>query len=313
LVCAHWPAFSSMIPKFRGSLQRGFETLSEILISYTPPILSQSNGKPALKWAGGKSQLLGQLLPYFPKGFARYLEPFLGGGAVWLKLDPQGPCLLSDSNQELINLYQVIQDNPELLMKKLDKLTENYSEEFYYELRQTQPKPPVDKAARTLFLNKTGFNGLYRQNRKGEFNVPFGKREKCPALYDPQNLLALSQRLLKANLYCMDFEELLDQAGEGDFVYCDPPYEPLSATSNFKSYTHSGFTQDDQIRLRDACARAAKRGAYVAVSNSHTPFILELYSWWEIHELTASRNINSNGKARGKISEILALLSPPTA
>jgi len=111
----------------------------------------------------------------------------------------------------------------------------------------------------------------------------------------------------------MDFEELLDQAGEGDFVYCDPPYEPLSATSNFKSYTHSGFTQDDQIRLRDACARAAKRGAYVAVSNSHTPFILELYSWWEIHELTASRNINSNGKARGKISEILALLSPPTA
>jgi DNA adenine methylase len=218
--------------------------------------------------------------------------------------------VLSDANPELIELYQVVRDTPARLMDALDCLATRYSEEFYYQMRSSQPEDPVERAARAVFLNKTGFNGLYRQNSKGHFNVPFGKRVSCPALYVRRHLLALSERLQEVTLLCSDFESVIDRAGPGDFVYCDPPYEPLSASSSFNAYKAGGFGQLEQRRLRDACARAARRGANLLVSNSAAPLIRELYKDWVIHELLARRAINSNGSGRGEITELAVWIGP---
>ena len=193
-------------------------------------------------------------------------------------------------------------------MAALDALARDYAEAHYYALREQAPVEPVARAARMVFLNKTGFNGLYRQNSRGLFNVPFGKRVRCPMLYDRENILALSARLLHTEILNEDFESVIDRAGAGDFVYCDPPYEPLSSTSSFNSYTGGGFSQSEQARLRDACADAAKRGAIVAVSNSSAPFIKDLYSEWDVRSVSARRAINSKGSSRGEIEEVLVIL-----
>lgn len=268
----------------------------------------QNRAKPPLKWAGGKSQLLSQLVHHFPVQFDRLVEPFLGGAAVTLSLKPGVRALVNDSNSELINLYQVIRDEPRTLMAALDRLSESYSEEFYYRVRAEQPQFPVDIAARTIFLNKTGFNGLYRQNRRGIFNVPFGKRTACPALYSVENTFEVSQRLQSAELRLGDFACVIDEAGKGDFVYCDPPYEPLSQTSSFNTYTRGGFSQEEQTRLRDVCVKAARRGAVVAISNSSSPFILDLFAGEDVRRVAARRAINSKGSGRGSIEEVLVLL-----
>ncbi len=264
--------------------------------------------KPVLKWAGGKSGLLAQMLPQFPKQFERYVEPFLGGGAVFLSLQKGVPALLGEQNPELANMYKVVRDNPEELTDALDALRKLYSEEHFYALRAARPRSAVKKAARTIYLNKTGFNGLYRQNSKGEFNVPFGKRVRCPDLYNRKNLFDVSARLQTANLVNSDFESILLQCGKGDFVYCDPPYEPLSSTSSFNAYVGSGFSASDQERLRNACVQAVKRGAIVAVSNSSAPLILKLYQEWDVREVLARRAINSRATARGAIPEVLVLM-----
>ncbi len=264
--------------------------------------------RPVLKWAGGKSSLLPQFLKVFPTSCDRYIEPFLGSGAVCFALQPGVPAILNDSNDELINLYTVLASEPKLLMARLDAMAAEYSEETYYQVRAQEPKEPVQRAARTVFLNKTGFNGLYRQNAKGTFNVPFGRRATCPRLYDHGNLLKVSQRLGEAKLVNQDFETILELAQRGDFVYCDPPYEPLTATSSFKNYTGSGFSQEDQRRLKEACVRAARRGAVVAVSNSSAPFVKELYADWPIHSITARRSINSKKDLRGAVEEILVIM-----
>jgi len=268
----------------------------------------ERRAKPVLKWAGGKSALLPQLIKHFPKSFERLIEPFMGGGAVGFALREGQRALLNDMNPELVNLYSVIRDRPEDLMVSLDALSEKYSEEFFYQLRKERPTLDVVRAARTVFLNKTGFNGLYRQNSKGEFNVPFGKRVECPALYDRENIARVSNHLKLADLRNEDFGSILEAAGAGDFVYCDPPYEPLSSTSSFNSYTGGGFSQSEQARLRDACADAAKRGAIVAVSNSSAPFIKDLYSEWDVRSVSARRAINSKGSSRGEIEEVLVIL-----
>jgi len=273
----------------------------------------QNRAKPPLKWAGGKSQLLTQLVPHFPVHFDRLIEPFLGGAAVTLCLKPSVRALLNDSNDELINLYQVIRDEPRSLMTALNRLSESYSEEFYYKVRADQPQSPIDIAARTIFLNKTGYNGLYRQNRRGLFNVPFGKRTACPALYSVENIFAVSQRLESAELRLGDFACVIDEAGKGDFVYCDPPYEPLSQTSSFNTYTSGGFSQNEQTRLRDVSVRAARRGAVVAISNSSSPFILDLFAGEDVRRVTARRAINSKGCGRGFVEEVLVLLSEQRA
>jgi DNA adenine methylase len=264
--------------------------------------------KPVLKWAGGKSGLLPQLLPLFPKNFDRYFEPFMGGGAVFFSLGFTGKSYLNDLNSELIDLYETVRDKPTQLMRELDTLAQKYSEEFYYQLRAEYPESKLARAARTVFLNKSGFNGLYRQNSKGYFNVPFGKREKCPALYDKENLLNASASLQHTKLQSLDFEEILDAAKNGDFVYCDPPYEPLSRTSSFNAYQGGGFSQAEQRRLKEACIRAQNRGASIVISNSSAEFIKELYSDCEVISISARRAINSKGESRGKIEELAILL-----
>jgi DNA adenine methylase len=264
--------------------------------------------KPIIKWAGGKSQLITQLEPFFPRTCKRYFEPFFGGGAVFFSgafdLYLPATAYLNDLNTELIELYEVVRDSPRELMTQLDFMACKYSEEYYYELRAERLKTKVGRAARTVFLNKTGFNGLYRQNAEGGFNVPFGKRAHCPQLYDKENIEEASTVLQDVILSASDFEEVLEQAGARDFVYCDPPYEPLSRTSSFNAYQGGGFSQADQVRLKEACIRAHARGAHIVVSNSSADFIKELYSNCDVREVFARRAINSKGSSRGAIKEL---------
>lgn len=190
-------------------------------------------------------------------------------------------------------------------MRELELLRLKYSEEFYYALREAVPTSPIKQAARTIFLNKTGYNGLYRQNLSGKFNVPFGKRQQCPKLYDEENLLRASRKLRGVKLFSKDFESVLEMTGRGDFVYCDPPYEPLSKTASFNSYRKGGFSRDEQSRLLEAARKARKRGATVIISNSHAPFILDLYQDHTVHRVKARRAINSRGDRRQEIFEVL--------
>ena len=263
--------------------------------------------KPFLKWAGGKKGALIHLRDHFPESFRRYLEPFLGGGAIFLSLRSPVPSLLNDLNPELIHVYRMVKERPIELMNELDRLRGLYSPEFYYELRDGEITDPLTRAARTIFLNKTGYNGLYRLNKKGAFNVPFGKREKCPNLYKRENLVEVSRKLASAELFNLDFEAFIDQAEAGDFVYCDPPYEPLNPTSNFKNYCPGGFSRNDQERLRNACMRASDRGATIAISNSTSEYIFSLYQGWKFQTIPSRRSINSVGGKRAPIPELLIL------
>lgn len=268
-----------------------------------------NRSKPVLKWAGGKSSLLPQLIHLFPLKFNRYIEPFLGGGAVFFALKSGFiPSLVNDYNTEIFILYRIIRDHPNELIRYLDILASKYSEEFYYNIRSCYPENDIEKAARTLFLNKTGYNGLFRLNSKGQFNVPFGKRTKCPSLYDKINILSVSNRFQKAKLENKDFEEIINETGDGDFIYCDPPYEPISQTSSFNTYNSGGFSFLEQKRLFDVCKSAANRGAIVAISNSIAPSIVELYKNSAIYRVFAKRSINSIGSGRGQVEEILAVL-----
>lgn len=271
--------------------------------------LHGSRTRPFLKWAGGKTNSLPRLIQHFPVSFKRYVEPFVGGGSVFLSLRPGVAASLNDSNEELINAYKVVRESPGELMKRLDRLAARYSEEFFFKVRSSLPSEKVARAARLIFLNKTCFNGLYRTNSKGEFNVSFGKRERCPELYDSENLVEIAERLRKVHLSAGDFEDLIDSCGEGDFVYCDPPYVPVSPTANFSSYTRDGFSFVDHSRLRDAAERAEKRGAVVFVSNSNSEIVRQLYARWQAIPLEAPRCINSRGDKRGPVVELL--LVPP--
>jgi DNA adenine methylase len=263
--------------------------------------------RPILKWAGGKSQLLPQLLPHFPRQFNRYIEPFLGAGSIYFSLHPKCPAIINDANPELYELYLVLRDHPGELAKILDSYAKKYSEDFYYELRARKPTTPLNRAARFIFLNKTGFNGLYRLNSRGQFNVPFGKRKKCPTLYEAENLKHVAERLKRSQIKNVDFEKILRLAKKGDFVYCDPPYSPLSRTSCFNSYIAGGFSHEEQVRLKIACDKAVDRGAIVAISNSSAPLILDLYKDWKVHFIRARRSINSKAARRGPIHEVLGL------
>ncbi|MBY0371690.1 DNA adenine methylase [bacterium] len=264
--------------------------------------------RPLLKWAGGKSRLVPQILGLFPKKFSRYVEPFIGGGAVFLSLEKETSYLIADSNSDLIGLYEVVKSAPEKLMKALDRMPAKYSEKYYYELRSQDPVSDIQRAARLVFLNKTGFNGLYRENARGEFNVSFGKRVKCPELYDRENLLAVSRHLQKADIVCEDFLEVLNRCGKGDLVYCDPPYVPVSQTACFESYTRDRFGADRHRELSSAASDAVKRGATVLISNSTAA--IHFYPGWTIETVQASRAINCHGDKRGSVDEIIAVLSP---
>lgn len=267
---------------------------------------------PFLKWVGGKSRLLQQYQNYFPKisDIKTYYEPFLGGGSVFFNLQPK-LAILSDINQDLIETYCSVRDNLEQLIDLLqihqNEHNSDYSEnhEYYYQVRSRTYNTPIQRAARLIYLNKTCFNGLYRVNSKGEFNVPVGKY-KNPKICNPDLLRSASAALKSAKIEVRNFEEILDHAKTSDdFVYFDPPYHPLSDTSYFTAYSADAFNEDKQIKLRNIFAELASRGVKVMLSNSDCKFIRELYSEFNIHEILAARVINSNAQKRGKISEVL--------
>lgn len=269
--------------------------------------------KPFVKWVGGKRQLLKQfreLNLYPPECFNpesnTYFEPFVGGGAVFFDLLPKH-AELSDTNRELVVAYNVIKDNVDGLIKSLKKHI--YNKEYYLEVRaqDINELSDIEIASRFIFLNRTGFNGMYRVNKSGQFNVPFG-RYKNPLICDENNLRKVSEALQGITITHRDYKDVLELAKIGDFIYFDPPYYPLNPTSSFTAYTAKGFFEKEQIELRDTFVKLHERGCFVMLSNSDTPFINELYSGLEgvsINKIIAGRAINSKGSKRGKINEVL--------
>ncbi len=263
--------------------------------------------RPVLKWAGGKSQLLPELIKRAPCDFVAYHEPFVGGGALFFELARQGRlgrAYISDINQTLIDVYVALRDNVESVIALLQQ--HRYERSYYYRIRALEPQslPLAARAARVIYLNRTCFNGLYRENRAGRFNVPFG-RYKNPTICDESNLRAASEALQNVDISCRPFTSVLDFARPGDFVYFDPPYHPLSPTSNFTSYDRNGFSEHDQMELRDILDQLTRRGVKVMLSNSDTRFIRELYQGYEVVTVSASRAINSKADSRGKITEVI--------
>lgn len=265
--------------------------------------------RPFLKWAGGKTQLADALLERMPFVFNVYHEPFVGSGALFFRLYREQRirhAVLSDLNRELIDAYLAIRDSVSEVIRLLAEFP--HDREFYYAVREKDPwqLSLPERAARMIYLNKTGYNGLYRVNCQGKFNVPFG-RYKSPKYLDPENLLAVSQALQDVDILCTPFETVLERVVPGDWVYFDPPYAPLSPTANFTSYHASGFGLSDQERLSAVCVELSKNKVYVMLSNSDTETIRSLYRlpYFTIDEVLANRAINCNGAKRGKITELV--------
>jgi DNA adenine methylase len=274
--------------------------------------------RPFLKWAGGKRQLLPEIVKYVPKLTSKhtYYEPFIGGGALLFELQPP-KAVINDSNKELINCYKVIKDSLDELMEELSKDKYSNSETSYYEMRDLDRSPKkyeilseVEKAARIIYLNKTCYNGLFRVNSQGQFNVPFG-RYKNPNFLDDAVLRAVNKYLNSNNITLLnqDFAEAVKDAKRGDFVYFDPPYDPVSETASFTGYDVNGFNRDEQKRLKKVFDDLHERGCKVMLSNSCTDFILDLYKDYQdtIIKVRATRSINSNALKRGMVDEVLVL------
>lgn len=271
--------------------------------------------KPFVKWVGGKRQLLTQfrlLNLYPPENFnpiaSQYFEPFVGGGAVFFDLQPE-KAILSDLNIELITTYTIIKNNINELISSLKKLEMKKDIESFLHIREQNPEnlTDVEIASRFIYLNRTCFNGMYRVNSKGKFNVPYGKYSN-PTICDEENLRRVSNALKYVEIIHQDYKEVLKQAHKNDFVYFDPPYYPVSATASFTSYTSMPFLKKEQIELRDIFMELHDRKCFVMLSNSDTPFIHEIYSDFEgirITKVSAGRAINSNGLKRGKITEVV--------
>ena len=269
-------------------------------------------GKPFVKWAGGKRQVINELLKYIPDEFDTYYEPFVGGGALLFELSPK-KAVINDSNEELMNVYNVLCNEEKF--KKMCNLLNSYetkhSEEFYYNIRNKDRSKTAfnrlsdyTRAARTIYLNKACFNGLYRVNSKNEFNVPFGKKTHVNT-YEGSNLITVSNYLTMndVKILSVDFEEAVKDAKKGDFVYFDPPYD--SDTKSFTSYTETGFDKSEQTRLARVFKELDKKGVYVMLSNHSTVLVNELYKDYHIYIIEAKRNINANGKKRGKVEELI--------
>ncbi len=255
----------------------------------------------------GKTQLLPELSKRVPNSFGRYYEPFAGGGALFFYLQPQRACI-TDINPDLVNLYTVVRDQVEALIEDLSQHI--YEKAYFYQMRSIDRTPAyegwtdVQRASRFIYLNKTCYNGLYRVNSKGQFNVPFG-RYTDPTILDPVNLYACQAALQKAVIEVSDFYSVRKRVRANDFIYFDPPYAPLSATSKFTSYTKDGFNREMQYVLRDLCRALDRRSVRFMLSNSSAPLILDLYSEFNIEHVYATRSINSKAGRRGKISEVL--------
>ncbi|MDQ3816155.1 MAG: DNA adenine methylase [Acidobacteriota bacterium] len=272
--------------------------------------------QPFLKWAGGKRQLLPEIRKYVPKRYKLYFEPFVGAAAVLFDIQPRA-AIINDANAELINCYHVLKRDPEALIAKLSEHKENNDKKYFYRLRQLDREPSfallsdIERAARIIYLNKTCYNGLFRVNSQGQFNVPFGNYTN-PNIVDEVVIRAASRYLTEADVAISndDFAAAVNGAGRGDFVYLDPPYDPVSDTSSFTGYNLNSFDKKEQRRLKDLCDDLTRRGCKVLLSNSATDFIRDLYgdrTRYTIVEVEANRNINSVGTGRGKINELLIL------
>ena len=266
--------------------------------------------KPFIKWVGGKRQLLPTLLKKIPKDINTYYEPFVGGGAVMYRIDSNRKHI-TDINPELINTYTIVRDRVEDLIDELSKEEYKNDLETYLEIRAwdrdedfVDNRTELQRAARFIYLNKTSFNGMWRENKKGQFNVPFGKMNN-PKILDDVNLRLCSQFLQDVEIECCSFESLLDNIGKDDFVYLDPPYVPLSATSSFTSYSKGNFDLKMQKSLKEFCDELNKKGVKFILSNSSAEFVLELYKDYNIEEVYAKRAINSKGDGRGPVKEVL--------
>ena len=264
--------------------------------------------KPFVKWAGGKRSIIDKLIKYSPDEYNTYFEPCVGGGALLYELSPK-KAVINDYNKELMNVYECIKDENKFanMCSELNKHETNHSEEYYYEIRDLdRDKKKFNKladykrAARTIYLNKACFNGLYRVNSKNEFNVPSGKKAKVNT-YDGPNLGILNFNDIK--LLSTDFEEAVKNAKKGDFIYFDPPYD--SDTSTFNSYTENGFGKEEQKRLAEVFKDLDKRGCYVMLSNYNTKLIKELYKDFNFNYVEAQRNIGASSKNRGKVEEVI--------
>lgn len=263
--------------------------------------------RPFIKWAGGKTQLLESFQPLYPRRVERYIEAFLGGGAVYFQVKAMlGPthAVLCDNNAELIETFTAVRDHVGEVIKVLRRHKEKHSQEHFYEVRGQQPTAPTARAARLIYLNKTCFNGLYRVNSRGLFNVPFGKY-KNPKILDEEALRAVSHFLSGADLRVHDFRRLPEIAQAGDFIYFDPPYHPVSQTAKFTSYTSDSFGEEDQRALAQVYAQLHERGCQLMLSNSDTPLVHELYAPFRIHPLSARRSINSRKEGRGPVGEVV--------
>jgi DNA adenine methylase len=295
------------------------------------------SGRPLLKWAGGKRQLLPALRPYFPADFNRYVEPFIGSGAVFFDLHASGrlagrEACLADINPDLIGCYRIVRDEADAVIARLRELEQEHRQRgdaCYYDVRDRRFNPEraararagsgysAPLAAMLIYLNRTGYNGLFRLNRRGEYNVPAG-RYTDPRICDPDHIRAVARALSGATLRCAPFAEVLDGAGAGDFVYCDPPYAPVSRTSNFAQYTASGFGAQDQRQLHEAILGAATRGATIVLSNSSAPSIVSTYgnqasrgAGLVVHRVPSRRAINSRASLRGPVDELIVTNARP--
>lgn len=265
-------------------------------------------GRPLLKWAGGKTQLLNDILPKIPHAYGRYIEPFVGGGALFFTLNPADG-VIADSNPELINVYQQVAENVDDVITYLQKY--NNTEEMFYAVRSQEwhKLTPPEAAARTIYLNRTCFNGLYRVNRNGQFNVPFG-HYKNPKICDIDTLYAASEVLQKATIVCADYLQVLkDYARPGDFVFLDPPYLPISEYADFKRYTKEQFYEEDHIELAHEVQRLHELGCHVILTNSNHPLVHELYRNYNIDVVQTKRYISCNGNSR-KGEDVIVSIPP---
>lgn len=267
---------------------------------------------PFVKWVGGKRQLMTEIASHIPNNFSRYFEPFVGGGAVLFHIQPR-KAVINDSNEELVNLYKVVQDSPDALIEELK--THKNDEDHFYRVRGWDRNKSsykelcaVKRAARIIFLNKTCYNGLFRVNNAGEFNSPFG-RYKNPNIVNEVTIRAVSKYLSENEIQIrnVDYEESLTNIRKGAFVYFDPPYDPVSNSANFTGYTKSGFDRDEQERLKNVCDDLNAKGIKFLLSNSSTDFIRELYSDYADRTVIveANRAVNSKASGRGKVAEVL--------
>jgi len=250
---------------------------------------------PILKWAGGKRQLIPEIIKILPEKFNNYVEPFIGGGALFFYLSNK-KSIINDSNFELINLYKEIAKNPNEIIRELKNYVNN--EKFYYEIRKSKPSSNLKKACKTIYLNRTCFNGLYRVNKKGEFNVPYGKYKNVNFIDEP-NLFAASNVLKKTKIYNKDYKIILDKyCKKKDLVFLDPPYIPISKYSDFKRYTKEQFYMEDHVDLANYYKKLDKKGCYLILTNSNPNEISNLYKNFRIKVVKTKRNINSKGSKR---------------